>query len=139
MSRLPTQSRFHDGALARKTVREITAHPGLIRDFEGDPPSYLTEEDESGASFWNPRECWSFHTAEWWRNHWQHTGIVDIEHAAAMDDRWDVWLKFDDAAVAAALPVPVLGVAPGAETGDALRADRGSYLGIVEVTARVRG
>lgn len=114
------------------------SNPGLMKDIEGDLPAYLTEEDENGDSFWNPRECWSFHTAGWWRNHWEHTGIVDIEHAGAMRDGWSVWLKFSDAAVAAALPVPVPGTPPALGTGNALRADQGKYLGIVEVNARVR-
>jgi len=113
------------------------ANPGLMKDFEGDPPAYLTKKDEQGNSFWDPKECWSFHTAEWWRNHWEHTGIVDIDHAAAMKDGWSVWLKFDDVVAAAAEPMPLLGPPPPGN-GDALRADQGEYLGIVEINARVK-
>jgi SAM-dependent methyltransferase len=113
------------------------SNPGLIKDIEGDLPAYLTEEDDDGNSFWDPTECWSFHTADWWRNHWEHTGIVDIEYAAAMKDGWSVWLKFEEVAVAAALPMPFLGP-PGLDTVNALRADQGRYLGLVEITARVR-
>lgn len=114
------------------------AVPGLVKDFEGDPPAYLTEKDAAGKRFWDPKECWSFHTAGWWRNHWEHTGIVDIEHAAATKDGWSVWLKFDEVAVAAALPVPVLGTPPSLDTGNALRADQGEYLGLIEINARVK-
>ena len=113
-------------------------NPGLVKDFEGELPSYLTEKDERGYSFWDPKEFWSFHTAHWWRNHWEHTGIVDIEHAAAMKDGWSIWLKFQEAADAAGLPVPVLGTTPGPDTGKALRADRGQYLGLIEINARVK-
>ncbi len=113
------------------------ASPGLIKDFEGDLPTYLTEEDDRGDSFWEPKEHWSFHTANWWRNHWEHTGVVSIEHAAAMKDGWSIWLKFDEVAVAAAEPMPLLGP-PDQNTGNALRADRGEYLGIIEINARVR-
>ena len=55
-----------------------------------------------------------------------------------MEDGWSVWLKFDEAAVAAALPVPVLETLPGMDTGNALRADQGEYLALVEVVARVK-
>jgi hypothetical protein len=55
-----------------------------------------------------------------------------------MKDGWSVWLKFDDAAVAAALPVPVLETPPGLDTGIALRADQGEYMAIIEVVARVK-
>ena len=96
------------------------------------------EKDERGNSFWDPTEFWSFHTAHWWRNHWEHTGIVDIEHAAAMKDGWSIWLKFQEAADAASLPVPVLGTTPGPDTGKALRSDRGQYLGLIEINARVK-
>ena len=112
--------------------------PGLIKEFEGGVPAYLTEPDENGSSFWDPKECWCFHTADWWRNHWEHTEIVNIEHAAPMKDGWSVWLKFDDATVAAALPVPVLGTVPSLDTGNALRADQGKYMALIEVVARVK-
>jgi cyclopropane fatty-acyl-phospholipid synthase-like methyltransferase len=113
------------------------AVPGLMKEIEGALPAYLTEKDEAGNRFWDPKECWSFHTADWWRNHWEHTGIVDIEHAAAMKDGWSIWLKFDDVVVAAAEPMPLLG-APTLDNGNALRADQGEYLGLIETIARVR-
>ena len=112
------------------------AVPGLVKAIEGDLPAYLTDKDEAGNSFWDPKECWSFHTADWWRNHWEHTGIVDIEHAAPITDGWEVWLKFDDAVVAAAIPMAVSG--PPNLTGGALRADHGKYLGLIEIIARVK-
>ena len=112
-------------------------NPGLVKDIEGGLPAYLTKKDERGKSFWDPKECWSFHTADWWRNHWEHTGIVDIEYAAAMEDGWSIWLKFDDVVVAAAEPVPLLG-APSLGTGNALRADQGAHLGLIEINARVK-
>lgn len=113
------------------------ASPGLTRDFAGELPGYLTEKDERGNSFWDPKECWSFHTADWWRNHWDHTGIVDIDHAAPMKDGWSVWLKFHEATVAAAVPMPLRGL-PDLDTGNALRADQGTYLALIEINARVK-
>ena len=62
---------------------------------------------------------------------------VEIEYAAPMKDGWSIWLKWDDVAVAAAVPIPRLG-APSLDTGNALRADEGAYLGLIEVNARVK-
>jgi len=43
--------------------------PGLVREFEGDPPEHL-------ASIWAREwECWSFRSPEWWRHHWVKTGL----------------------------------------------------------------
>ena len=114
------------------------SNPGLIKEFESGVPSYLTDKDENGDIFWDPTECWSFHTTDWWRNHWEHTGIVSIEHAGMMQDGWKVWLKFEEAVLAADVPMPLLGK-PSQDSRKALEADQGEYLAMVEVVARVEG
>src|SRR5262245_42420237 len=43
---------------------------GLVQDLEGSVPEHLRE-------FWT-QDCWSFHSANWWRRHWERTGILDI-------------------------------------------------------------
>lgn len=58
--------------------------PGTDPGFQNGVPDYLTEPDENGNAFRDPKECWSFHTSQWWREHWQHTGLVDIGHDADM-------------------------------------------------------
>src|SRR5207248_5757253 len=42
------------------------------------------------------REWWTLdlsclHTAAWWKNHWQRSGIVDVETADSMEDGWKYW------------------------------------------------
>lgn len=113
------------------------SNPGLTKDFDCGLPAYLTDKDENGSAFWDPTECWSFHTTDWWRNHWEHTDIVNIEHAGIMQDGWGIWLKFEEVVLAAGVPMPLLG-APGPGTRNALQADQGEYLAIVEVVARVK-
>ncbi len=46
------------------------AGAGLIREFDGQVPDHL-------AAWWTP-DLWCLHSAEWWRRHWEHTGIVGI-------------------------------------------------------------
>ncbi len=114
------------------------SNPGLRKDFESGPPAYFTDKDERGNCFWDPTECWSFHTRDWWRNHWEHTNIVEIEYADLMQDGWRTWLKFEEVVLAADVPMPLLG-APGRDSRNVLQADQGEYLAIVEVVARVKG
>jgi hypothetical protein len=54
-----------------------------------------------------------------------------------MKDGWSIWLKFEEIAVAAAEPAPLLGP-PSLNNGNALRADQGEYLGLIEIIARVK-
>jgi len=62
--------------------------PGLMRDFEGEVPSYLTRMQPSGDRFWDPAECFSFHTAEWWRRHWEQTQLVEVQHVDYLPEGW---------------------------------------------------
>ena len=98
--------------------------PGLMQDFDGAVPSYLDE-------FWDAGECFSFHTVEWWRQHWEQTQIVDIEVADTQADGWRYWLLFEEIKVAA-------GTNRHDDEAPALRADQGKYLGFVRMGARKR-
>ena len=37
---------------------------------------------------------WSLRTAEWWRDHWSRTGIVNVQFAETMEDGWRYWLDW---------------------------------------------
>ena len=98
--------------------------PGFMREVEGDrAPEHLTRD-----GFWDPAECFSFHTVVWWRRHWARSGCVDVELADTLPDGWRQWLKFDEARDRA----------QGRASDDVpmLRADRGRYIGLVRVVAR---
>jgi cyclopropane fatty-acyl-phospholipid synthase-like methyltransferase len=96
------------------------AGAGLMREIEAAPPDHLRE-------WWTP-DLWCLHSAEWWRRHWERTGIVRIEVADTMPDGWQLWLDWHRA------------VAPDNEVEiRALEADRGSYLGYVRVVGRRDG
>ncbi len=74
---------------------------------------------------WWTQDLWCLHSAEWWRRHWQKTGLVDVLVADAMRDGWQRWLDWHRL------------VAPdNAVEIAALEADRGRYLGYARVVAR---
>ena len=103
--------------------------PGLMREFEGTVPDYLTRQTPSGGRFWDPAECFSFHTVEWWRRHWEQTGLTAVERADSIPEGWRHWLQFEKAKVAA-------GTNRHDDEVPALEADQGRYLGFVRMVAR---
>lgn len=96
--------------------------PGLMREFDGPVPEHL-------ESFWDPRECFSFHTVDWWERHWSQSGCVNVELADTYNDGWRLWLKWEDARDAA-------GATKRGSEAETLRADKGRYLGFVRMVAR---
>jgi len=105
--------------------------PGLMREFDKEVPSHLTERQSSGDRFWDATQCFSFHTVEWWQTHWAHTELVDVEQADTLPDGWRHWLQFEKAKAAT-------GAARHDDESPALEADRGRYLGFVRLIARRR-
>ena len=96
------------------------AGAGLIREMDGPVPEHLQE-------WWNQDLPWCLHSADWWRRHWDRTGIVGIDVADTLPDGWRLWLDW------------LKLVAPENVTEiRALEADSGSHLGYVRVT-RLKG
>jgi SAM-dependent methyltransferase len=93
------------------------AGAGLIQEIEGPVPHHLEQ-------WWTP-ECWCLHSAQWWRRHWERTGVVQIEMADTLPDGWQFWLAWHRV------------VTPDNATEiAAVEADRGRYLGYVRVVGR---
>ncbi|MBI5095603.1 MAG: methyltransferase domain-containing protein [Candidatus Hydrogenedentes bacterium] len=105
--------------------------PGLMREIDGEAPEHLTRKSPGGGRFWDPAECFSFHTVNWWRRHWAQTQLVDVLLADAQQDGWKHWLQFEEAKVAA-------GTNRNDDEIPALKADQGGYLGFVRLVARRR-
>jgi ubiquinone/menaquinone biosynthesis C-methylase UbiE len=95
------------------------AGAGLVKEFEAAVPEHLKR-------FWT-QDCWGLHSADWWRQHWKRTGIVDVEVADTMPEGWRVWLDWYNAA----LP-------RGRSEIEALQADQGEYLAYVRMVGRRR-
>jgi cyclopropane fatty-acyl-phospholipid synthase-like methyltransferase len=92
---------------------------GLVRELQGTVPAHLRK-------VWS-QDFYAFHSASWWRRHWQRTGIVEMERADTLTDGWRLWLQWQ------------LAVAPKNATEiKALEADHGRNLGYVRVIGRRR-
>ncbi len=105
--------------------------PGLTAEFKSGVPEYLTRRQKSGAVFWDPAECFSFHTPAWWRNHWEKTGLVDVEHAGLIEDGWRLWLSWEEARDGG-------GFSGFPSDAEAIREDAGKHLGFAVVVGRKR-
>ncbi len=93
------------------------AGAGLMREIDGRIPAHL-------QVWWEPG-CCCLHSPEWWRRHWERTGIVDVELADAMPDGWQRWLDWQRV------------ICPDNVTElQAVEADRGESLGYVRVVGR---
>jgi SAM-dependent methyltransferase len=93
------------------------AGAGLMQEIDGPLPGHL-------EAWWEP-SLWCLHSAEWWRRHWERTGIVDVRLADSMPDGWQAWLEWQRE------------VSPDNSVEiEALEADAGRFLGYVRAIAR---
>jgi hypothetical protein len=61
--------------------------PGFVEEPQGPPPHL--------APWWD-WEWVSFHARDWWRRHWEKTGLVTIETADSLPDGWKLWLHWNE-------------------------------------------
>ena len=101
------------------------AVPGFMRDVDGPLPEHL-------VPFW-AQECWTWHTADWWKRLWSRTGLVDVELVQALPDGWKLWLDWKRARLAAGGDSPAL-----RSDIRVLEADGGRYMGFIRMIARRR-
>ncbi|WP_328520822.1 SAM-dependent methyltransferase [Kribbella sp. NBC_00359] len=92
--------------------------PG-IRDTPGGPlPSYLTDR-------WGTDMC-TWLSPDWWRQHWERTGLVTVETADMVPQGWLHWLE------------TCARVGRGYEPDEnMLRADNDTHLGLTRLVARL--
>ncbi|MFF5176387.1 SAM-dependent methyltransferase [Micromonospora sp. NPDC000089] len=92
------------------------AGAGLVQEIGVDVPEHL-------RLWWEPSLA-CLHPPLWWRQHWQRSGLVDVQSVGNMADGWLRWLDWQYA------------IAPDNITEiEALKADAGRYLGYVRATA----
>ena len=95
------------------------AGAGLMREIEGPIPGHLRD--------WWTADLWYLHSAAWWQQHWDRTGILDIEVADTLSDGWRLWLDW------------LTLIAPDNATEiRALEADSGRHLGYIRAVGRRR-
>jgi cyclopropane fatty-acyl-phospholipid synthase-like methyltransferase len=101
--------------------------PGLMCMLDRNIPEHLTQPQSNGKAFWED-ECWSFKSAEWWRESWNRHGKVANVHVDTMPDGWRHWRDFERA-----LEKAGKNVFPS--DAEALEADKGSVIGFVRAVA----
>lgn len=95
--------------------------PGLLHELHGQLPAHLT-------SYWQ-WDWWSFHSPDWWREHWAKTGLVEVERADSIPEGWKHWLKW--------LEVCLDGGFPSApDEIEMLQTDAGRTFGFTRVIAK---
>jgi SAM-dependent methyltransferase len=93
------------------------AGAGLTRELDVSVPDHLRE-------WWEPGHgC--LHSADWWRRHWQRTGVLDTELADTLPDGWELWLQWQRTASPNNTPEIT-----------ALEADAGRHLAYVRAVGR---
>ena len=93
----------------RREIRELGAVPSHVERCVG-------------------HEALAWHTAEWWRVHWELTGLATVTSARLQNDGWGDWLSWERAALA-------FGNGDQAVV-DMLEADGGELLTFALVTAQ---
>ncbi|HZX07379.1 SAM-dependent methyltransferase [Kribbella sp.] len=94
--------------------------PGPVEEYEVLPPPHLAE-------YWKWDFC-AWHSAAWWRRHWEKTGLVTVEVADQVPYGWQDWLQWNEAC-------DLDGGRPGREEARMLHADGGQTLGLTRVVA----
>ncbi|HZU00345.1 MAG TPA: class I SAM-dependent methyltransferase [Ktedonobacteraceae bacterium] len=95
--------------------------PGVVQEVTGGLPAHL-------AAQWQWDWC-SFHSPPWWKQHWEKTGLVEVQTADMVPNGWQHWLRWLEVCQEEGFPAP-------AEEIDLLRADAGRTLGFTRLVAR---
>ena len=85
-----------------------------------DPPEHL-----------QPHWHWDFscfHSPDWWRRHWERSGLATVELSDMIPNGWKHWLTSDS--------VEAEWQGKQSETGEMLRVDAGRNLGFTRIVAR---
>lgn len=102
--------------------------PALTREIEDGLPEHFLRPLPDGTPFWAD-DMWSFHSAEWWRRHWERTGLVEVEVCDTLEDGCLLWRDWE-------ILVDDAGVSPFASCVEHLTEDAGRWLAWVRLIAR---
>jgi len=94
--------------------------PGFMKELGEMLPEHL-------RPFW-AQECWTWHTVEWWRWHWERTGLVSNVSVDVLPEGWKLWLDWKKARV------KVEGETPSLMSDiQVLKTDQGKYMGFIRI------
>ncbi|MFN3233659.1 MAG: SAM-dependent methyltransferase [Alphaproteobacteria bacterium] len=102
--------------------------PTLSRDLPDGPPATL-------KPYWD-WQFGCFHSIDWWRQHWQKSGLVSVERAEGLPDGWELWAEWCEicAEVGAGL-----GGMEASKEAEMLRLDGGETFGFGRIVASKPG
>jgi SAM-dependent methyltransferase len=96
------------------------AQAGFRSEIDDPVPAHL-------AAWWDAERPYCLHSADWWRRHWERTGLLDVAVADTLPDGWRFWRDWLNL------------IAPGNETEiRALETDAGRHFGYVRAVGRRR-
>ena len=95
--------------------------PGVVQEVTGGIPTHL-------AAHWK-WDWYSFHSPSWWKQHWDKTGLVEVQVADMIPNGWEHWLRWLEVCQDEGFPAPP-------EEINMLRSDAGRTLGFTRVVAR---
>lgn len=104
--------------------------PGLVQPI-ADIPEHLTRPQSNGKVFWED-ECWSFKTADWWREHWNRNRSITDVRVDTLKEGWRHWYDFERILAAT-------GKSVFPSDAEVLERDQGRYIGFVRAIARRAG
>lgn len=96
--------------------------PGFMQEVHDSLPKHL-------EPFW-AQECWTWHTLEWWQQHWGRTGLVQLQTADILPNGWKFWLDWENVRHLINQNDPAL-----ESDIHVLQADQGDYMGFVRLIA----
>jgi cyclopropane fatty-acyl-phospholipid synthase-like methyltransferase len=100
--------------------------PGLVNELnDNEVPEHL-------RPYCQP-DFWTFHSAQWWRQLWDRSGTMQVDHADLLDDGWREWALWCEVCAEASPSDFVLGIVP--KEGEMVRQDAGRNLGFVRMAA----
>ena len=70
----------------------------------------------------------SFHGPDWWRRHWEKSGVVSVELADTVPNGWRLWMRGDE--------ISAEWLDQSADEAEMLRVDAGRTLGFTRMVAR---
>jgi cyclopropane fatty-acyl-phospholipid synthase-like methyltransferase len=99
--------------------------PGVQEELSKFPPPHV-------APYWVWDFC-SFHSPQWWHQHWEKTGLVDLRVADALPNGWKLWLEWNEVCAERGLE-KLRRLAQ--QEAEMLRTDDGRTFGFTRVIAR---
>ena len=100
------------------------AQTAILRELDNVLPEHVEA--------WSSDVIHAMHSVEWWRRHFEKSGLMQVDTAIAVEDGWRLWLEWEkvrDGEGLTGYPSDV----------PALEADSGKFLGFLVLVAQRKG